>query len=333
MGFCRSPDPKMVGALLYGPDPGLIAERRRALALAITGENGQEEMRLASLGAQDARKDPALITDGLRAQSFFPGRRALVIEDATDGLAAPLKEILGDTSAEDAFLILTAGVLPTRSTLRKLAEASENFAAVQIYPDAPDRQEIHEKLKSAGLQTDPEDSAWREMQALASELDHGQFAQIIEKVGVFSLGRDEPLTREMLLELVPASMDVELDQLVFAVAEGKPEIIGPLMQRLEAAGTAPTTVMIAMARHFRQLLRAASAAGGPDAGIAAIRPPLWGPRKTAFTGQLRRWGAERLERANRLLFELDGKLRQSSAGPARAQVERGLLRLAMMAGR
>lgn len=323
----------MIGALLYGPDPGLVAERRKTLAATITGEAGLEEMRLAYLSAQDARKDPALIADGLQAQSFFPGRRALVIEDATDGLATPLKAIMDDIDVKDAFLILTAGILPTRSGLRKFAEGHDRLAAVQIYPEAPARQDIEDRLKTAGMTIGLEDGAWRELLGLAGDMDHGQFGQLIEKIAVFSIDRSTPLDRNAIMELLPASIDVELDQLVSSVADGRPDAIGGLMQRLDAAGTAPTTILIAVTRHFRQLLWAASAHGGPEAGAAAIRPPLWGPRKTAFVGQLKRWGSNRLERANRQLFDLDGNLRRTSAGPARAQVERGLLRLAMLVGR
>ncbi len=77
--FCSKPDPALTGALIYGPDPGLVALRRRELIAALTEG---EDMRLTRIEPMDAQKDPAGIDAALRAQGFFPGRRAVLIERA-----------------------------------------------------------------------------------------------------------------------------------------------------------------------------------------------------------------------------------------------------------
>ncbi len=331
-GFCRAPDTSLAGALLFGPDDGLIAERRRELVKAILGGD-DTDMRLSRIAASDARKDAALVADELRAQGFFPGRRIVVIEDGTDGLGKPLASALEDITAEDAFLVVTAGTLTARSALRKLFETDGRLAAVQMFADAPDPRDIEMRLREAGAAAPIARDAVEVLVDLGVDMDHGSFGQLLSKIALFTAGQTEEITADQVLAMAPLGLEAEVDRLVHAVADGRPGEIGGLMRRLGASGAGPTTLLIAMARHFRQLMLAASARGGAEAGIALIKPPLWGPRRSAVSAQLRRWRPDRLEQANRLLFETDGKIRSAAPVPGEALVERCFLRLAMMAGR
>ncbi|MEO1492471.1 MAG: DNA polymerase III subunit delta [Pseudomonadota bacterium] len=331
-GFCRAPDTSLIGALLFGPDDGLIAERRRDLVAALLGGD-DTDMRLTRLAAADARKDAALVADELRAQGFFPGRRVVVIEDGTDGLGKPLAAALDGVTDADAFLVVAAGTLTARSALRKLFETDGRLAAVQMFADAPDPRDVEERLRLAGVAAPVSRDAVEVLVGLGADMDHGSFAQLLTKIAVYVTGQTEQVSAEQVLAMAPQGLDTEVDRLVQAVADGRPGEIGGLMRRLGASGAAPTTLLIAMARHFRQLMLAASAPGGAEAGIALIKPPLWGPRRSAFSGQLRKWRQDRLEQANRLLFETDGKVRSAAPVPGEALVERCFLRLAMMAGR
>ena len=127
--FCARPDAsaigELTGALLHGPDPGLLALRRRELVdFATEGD----DLRLTRLEPGVALKTPAEIDAALRARGFFPGRRVVLIEGARDTLAGPLKAILAGIGpggvSQDALLIITAEGLTARSALRKLFEGS-----------------------------------------------------------------------------------------------------------------------------------------------------------------------------------------------------------------
>jgi DNA polymerase-3 subunit delta len=72
---------------------------------------------------------------------------------------------------------------------------------------------------------------------------------------------------------------------------------------------------------------------GIEAALNRLRPPAFGPRRSALAAQARLWGPKRLEAANRLLFQTDRGLRAPGDRPDRALVERCLIRLALMAGR
>lgn len=329
--FSRKPDTGLCGALIHGADAGQVAGARQDLVAALMGPE-TDDLRLTRLDAAEARRDAALIGDALRARGFFPGRRIVVIEGGTDGLAKPLAAALEGVTADDAFLVVTADALPARSGLRKLFEGDRRLAGLGFFADQPGPADIEQALGDAGVGGGIEAEALDLLHATASGMDLGSFRQLIGVIALFVGGRAEPLKLAEVQALVPAGLEAEIDELVEAVASGAPARIGPLMRRLEASGTTPVSVLIMLQRHFRQLLTAMTNGGG-EAGLGSLRPPVWGARRAAMARQMQRWGQDRLEQANRILFETDGKLRSSQQAPDMAVLERCALRLAIMGRR
>jgi DNA polymerase-3 subunit delta len=330
---------ELTGALLHGPDAGLVALRRRQLVDFLTDG---DDLRLTRLEPGAAQKDPAEVDAALRARGFFPGRRVVLIEGARDALAGPLKDILaaagpmGDTSGEGgeyAFLVVTAQNLAARSALRRLFEGVGDLASLGLYPEPPDEVELAALLEKAGFICGLTPEATQDLASTANQIDHGTLLQLIDKIAIFSLGLGEPLNQEGLAPLLPAAADSELDRLVAAVAEGRAGAVAPLIARMAAAGVGAAGMLIAAGRHFRQLLGLAVAQDGIEAALGRLRPPVFGPRRQALAAQARRWGRGRLENANRVLFQADRTLRSAGSRPDMALVERCLIRLAMMVAR
>jgi len=330
--FCAAPAPGCIGALLTGADAGLVAARRRELIAAIMrGEI--DDLRLTRLEATEARRDPAIVDEALRARGFFPGRRVVLIENGTDGLASGLEKALPAITVEDAFLIVTAGMLTGRSALKRLFEGHKALACLALFADAPRPDDVVDALARKGLKTGLTRDAAHLLAGIGADIDHGSFEQLLEIIALHGIDAAEPLDETAVLALSPAGLDAEVDSFIAAVADGQPSRLAPLLRRLRAGGTSPVGLLLALQRHFRTLLLAAAQAGGPDAGIARIRPPPWGKRRDAFVRQLRKWSRNRLEQACRLLFEADSRVRSSGAAPDFALVERCALRLAIIARR
>lgn len=326
--FAR-PDPARAGLLIFGADGMRVALRRQEVIAALLGPAGEAEMRLTRLAAAEARRDPASLADALRAQGFFPGQRVVFLEDAGDGLAAQVGAALADWRPGDAALVVTAGDLKGRSALRKLFEDNGNAVAIGLYDDPPGREEIEAWLAAAGLsRITPE--AMTDLLALSRALDPGDFRQTVEKIGLYKFGDDGALTPEEVLALAPATIEADVDDLLHVVAEQRPAALAALMRRLEGQGMAPVGLCIATLRHFRALHLAACDPGGPAAGLARQRPPVFGPRRDRMQRQAQAWGAARLEMALAAIVETDLALRSSSRAPAMAVMERLLIRLAMM---
>ncbi len=318
--------------LIFGADAMRVALRRQDIIGEIIGPGGEDEMRLTRIPAADLRKDGALLLDAIKAQGFFPGPRVAFVEDATDALAKVIGPALDEWREGDAQVVVTAGALRKGSSLRKLFERKPGRRALGLYDDPPSRGEIEAELKRAGLRAvSPE--ALADLVALSRAIGPGDLRQTIEKLALYKLGDDTPLSPEDVSALSPASTEAGLDEVLHASAEGRADLIGPVLARLAAQGVTPVSLCIAASRHFRTLLSAASDPGGPSQGIARARPPVHFKSRDRMVRQAGKWGSARLERALRLLVDTDLQLRSADRAPQMALMERALIRLAMMGGR
>ncbi|MEL7171430.1 MAG: DNA polymerase III subunit delta [Pseudomonadota bacterium] len=327
--YCSAPDGSYVGLLLHGPDASLIAERRQALVTALSGG---DPMRVNRMEAAELRKDPALLFDALRARGFFAERPIVLVDPGGDGVSAAAEAALEDLGPEDGILVIAAGLLPARSSLRKLFEGGRHVAALGLYPEAPDIETLRQQLREAGLAHGLDDEAAGLLEAYAAETDRGSLTQTIERIALYGDRAEGPLAAAELSALLPATAEAETEKLIGAVVAGRVGEATTRLRRLLSGGIAPVTVLIQTSQHFRQLF-AASVAGDPAAAVDRLRPRPFGARRDAMLAALRRWDTGRLEAALGLLHETDGTLRSGGQRPDLAILERAIIRLSIMAGR
>jgi DNA polymerase III subunit delta len=325
------PGAELSAVLLYGPDPMLVSVTRQEVVAKLVGPSGEAEMRLERVQVGELRRDGAVLGDTVRAQGFFPGRRVVLLESASDGVADSVLRVLADRQPGDAILVVTAGQLPARSSLRKAFEAHRSAYAVALYPDPPSRGEIEARLGREGIRADAE--AVDSLVALATEQDPGAFSRTLEALALFMHGSSAPASAADVAAVAPDVGEGDVDVLINCAAEGNAAAIGLHLKRLAASGTPPTSLAIAASRHFRALHAAASAVDGVEAGLSRLRPPVFGPRRSRMAAQARRLGQPATEKALMLLTEADLALRSSRPVPGLALVERVLIRIAMLAGR
>ena len=132
-------------------------------------------------GAGPARfDDPARLADETAQLSLTGGRRVVRGRGAGDPLTNLFAEFLR-SSPGDAFVVVEAGELPSRSTLRRAFEAARMAVAIGCYPDTPrDLQAVIRETLSA--------------RRVTASQDAGQFL-------VEHLGGDRLLTRSELEKL------------------------------------------------------------------------------------------------------------------------------------
>jgi len=331
-GFLARPAPKVPGILIYGADAMRVAERRVKLVAAHTGANADAEMRLTRMPGADLRRDAAAALDAVKAQGFFPGPRAVVIDEATDAATDALKSVLLDWVEGDALLVATAGALNPGSKLRKLFEGDKRAFCLAVYDDPPGRGEIEAMLRAEGL-TGLSDESMRDLVALAQSIEPGDFRQTLTRIALYKFNDDTPLSPAEIALLAPQSAEAEIDDILNAVAEGRMADLAPILSRLAAQGVQPVTVAIGAARHFRVLHALVSDPRGPAQAIGTLRPPVFGPRRDRLLRQAQAWTMDRVEDALRDLTATDLTLRSSTRAPTRALAERALIRLTRMAGR
>ncbi len=324
------PDPSATGTLIYGQDAMRVALKRQEHIAGIIGPKGEEEMRFERITAASVRKDPALLLDLVKAQGFFPGPRAVLVEDAGDAAARNILAALSAWKSGDAQIVVTAGALSTRSSLRKAFEVHKTAFAVGIYNDPPSQDEIADELRRAGLQ-DVDRLAMSALVALSHRIDPGDLRQTVSKLALYKLGDNTPATAADVEACAPVTVEAEIDDLLNVVAEARTEDIGPVVQMLSGQGVKPVTLCIGVTRHFRALHSASCDSGGVGSGMAKLRPPVFGPRRDRMIRQAQRWGLGRLERALGMLTDTDLQLRSANqTAPQMAVVERTLVRLSML---
>lgn len=328
--YCAKPDPAKTGLLIYGADAMRVALKRQQMLAALLGPGAEEEMRLSRMAGGELRKDPALLLDAVKAVGFFPGARAVFVEEANDTAAPAILAALEDWQPGDAQIVVTAGQLKATSKLRKGFESHSNAYAMGIYDDPPSRAEIERILGEAGIREVPSDSM-SALTDIANDIGPGDFSRMVEKLSLYKHGDSAPLSLEDIQAVAPQSTEAALDDVLNVVAEGRTPEIGPLMGRLQAQGTNAVTLCIGATRHFRTLYTVAAAPGGPAQGIGSLRPPLYGKRRDRVLRQAQNWGAERLQKALTLLTDTDLQLRSAGqTAPALALMERALIRLSML---
>ncbi|MGR3367875.1 MAG: DNA polymerase III subunit delta [Sagittula sp.] len=331
--FFRKPDPKAAGLLIYGEDTMRVAMKRQEVVANLTGPAADEEMRITRLNGADLRRDPAALLDAVKATGFFPGARAVVVEEAGDGATDALKAALDDWREGDATIVATGGSLAAKSALRKLFEGSKRAFAAALYNNPLTRSEIEAELKRAGIAEVGRD-AMGALEVLGRDLTPGDFRMTLEKIALYKLNDSSPLSVAEVELNAPASFESDVDDVFNILAEGRTDEIAPVMQRLSGQGVTPVTLLIMGTRHFRMLYTLVSAPGGPVQGIGRLRPPVFGPRRDRILRQAQGWRLDRLEAALELLLDTDLTLRSAGQkAPAFALVERAFVRLAYLARR
>jgi DNA polymerase-3 subunit delta len=325
--YLRKPDPARAGLLISGEDPMQVAERRQEAVAALVGPEGEAEMRLTRLPGAMLRDDPAALLDAVKAIGFFPGPRAVLVEEATDGLAEVLEAALKDWRPGDAGIVVTAGALKARSALRKLFEGSPVAMSIALYDDPLTPEEIGARLAAAGL-TRVDGEARAAIAELARTSGPGDFRQLVEKLALYVSG-EGVVTLADVEACAPQSAEAETDDLIRVLAEGRTAEIAGVLRRLYAQGVGPVSLCILIGRHFRVLHLIASAPGGPAEGVGQLRPPVFGKRRDALLRQAQSWGVEALEKAIMQMVETDLRLRSAAPVPGEALVERTLIRIAM----
>lgn len=331
-GFLRRPDPAIRAVLLHGPDEGQVRERFQALSRAICPDL-HDPFRVADLAPASLSDDPALLADECAALAFGGGRRVVRIAGATDSQAGALLGHLSRTIG-DALVIVSAGVLPTRSKLRSGFETSPHGVAIACYP-AEGRQLVsllRSALGEAGVRADSD-----AVEVLASLLadDTGSVRAEVEKLKLYAGNSPQPLGVEDVRACCGDQSAHSVFELAFAVADGAQAKVQGVSDRLFAAGENPVSVVRGISRHFDRLLQARSAVesgASADAAMKSLKPMVFFKDVEPFRRQLAAWPCPALLAAIDRLVEVERQCKTTGM-PAALVTQRGLMEIASLARR
>ncbi|HHK75146.1 MAG TPA: DNA polymerase III subunit delta, partial [Rhizobiales bacterium] len=215
--FVKSPDPKARVVLVYGPDSGLMRERAKSIGLTVVSDD-TDPFNVAVLSAGQLAEDPARLSDEANAISMMGGGRLIRVEDAGDKLTVLIKSYLENPSDQN-LVILEAGELGPRSSLRKACEAAKNAAALPCYvEDERDLSRlIRETLQEANLSIDPDAVIW-----LAGNLagNRGRVRSELTKLITYKGAASSAITLEDAQNICGEAGVGSLDTLIYSTAGG-----------------------------------------------------------------------------------------------------------------
>jgi len=328
--FLRASQPSKNLVLVYGPDQGLVRERGKVLAGKCV-DDLKDPFSVCEFTGSQLKGDPASLPDAAMALSLTGDNRVIWVRDANDSLTDSLKSI--ETSNTEAWpIIVEAGELIPRSSLRKFFETSKNAAAIACYADEGRGLErvITETLSGEGLRASPEAIAY-----LGDVLggDRLVIRGELEKLALYIKGKDDGttlVTGEDVQVCIGDSSSAPLDNLVYAVGNGEQAAIDTALTRAFAEGLNAIAIVRAIQRHFHRLhlVKGQAEQGATiDAAISGLRPPVFFKWKDAFQRQARIWSLERIATVLELATECEMQCK-STGMPAEILCNRTLMRIA-----
>ena len=296
--FLKKPHPAVRGIVVYGNDDGLVAERATALARTVCGDL-KDPFRVVDIAGDVLKGDPARLADEFSAMSLMGGRRVIRVRPAGEESAAAL-ENLAAAGAGDALVVLEAGNLTPRSTLRVLAETETCLAALPCYMDTTEALEglVESSAHAAGFSVEADALDWI-VERLGG--DRGQTRNEIDKLLLYKQAdTSKAVTLDDAVAVLGDTAAIGIDNVIAATFDGDPVALDRALDRVFAEGGNPVQLVRALQRHADQLHLVASHARGGSFEGAMFRArglARGGPMRQRFERHLRTWPLPRLSDA------------------------------------
>lgn len=306
-GFVKAPDKAARVILVYGPDTGLVAERCAVMGKTVV-QDLNDPFNVAVLSTEMIEEDPARLSDESGAISMMGGDRLIRIERGTDKITAKVKSYL-EAPSNTALVVIQAGDLGPRSSLRKLCESAKNAAAVPCYVE--DERDvanvIRQTVQEEGKAIDREAVSW-----LAANIsgDRARVRSELEKLLIYKGEENTPISMADAIACCGGASQQGLDNLTNAVAgrnaEGALKAYGVLVQE----GVAFIVILRSLQNHFRRLHMAKAymqSGMDMDSAMKKLSPPVFFKQAPQFKGQMNNWSLPLLDMIMGKLTDLEAQ--------------------------
>ena len=293
--YIKALDSNLVGALVYGPDSGLVSIRAEIIAKQIV-KDVSDPFCSVEITAEKLKDTPSILKDEFFSISFGGGRRLLRIRDAgatmTQSINGLMKEPDVEQSKIGSFLLVTAGELDSKSALRKEFEGAKNAISVPCYVDDERSLEgiISEALRKKSYNFTRDVALYM---ASHCQGDRMVVKQELEKLSLF-LGDKKQVTLEDVELSIGKTTETTLDDICNAMAEGNRGEVEKHYRKALQQGIAPVGILRSAQRYF---LRLHETIGLISDGVAAeqavsfLRPPVFFKQVPSFRRHLNLWSS------------------------------------------
>jgi DNA polymerase-3 subunit delta len=309
--FVKKPNPKARAILVYGPDDGLVKERALTMAKAsVTDIN--DPFNVALLNGDILSEDPARLSDEANAMSLMGGARLVRVEGVSDKHTTIFKDYLASPSVEN-LIILEAGELGTKSTLRALFEKSESAAAVPCYVDDERgvANLIRQTLSENGYTIQADAVTWLSGNIAGDRL---RVRMEIDKLMIYMGSQSKNVTLDDAQAACGEAGDQSLDDLIYAVGNGKIDAALRSYNKLIEEGVAVVTILRSLQGHYRRLHYTKSLMKSGldmDEAMKKLQPAVFFKVADSFKAQLRKWPEGKLLNIMQRLSSVEAQTKQT----------------------
>jgi len=294
--------PESVRAVLvFGKDEGLIRERRDALASQIV-KDPADPFATSRLEPEAVAVDSAKLADEMGAVSMLGGRRLVRLEGAADRVTEAVENALAQRTG-DTLLLVTAGDLSPRSTLRAFFEGGDGVLSIACYPDSEqglnfliERTLRENRIRAeAGVIDYLAAHLGGDRAVTRSELD-----KIALYLGASPSAPETTLTLEAVQALTGDSAELTLWSLAAAATGTDAKRLASLLDRAREEGIGAIEILRTLESRLQQmhLVQGLIEDGTPlSEALKALRPPLFFKDRDIFLAQIRNWPRRRLTAA------------------------------------
>ena len=308
--FVKKPD-HFKTILIFGPDEGLIRDYSKSLVNAVA-ENPDDPFATTQLEASDIKDEPSKLYEALSAMSLMGDNPIILVRNATDKITKIIKQA-GELPECQNQLIVMAGELPARSSLRKLCEQEKNIAVIACYREEGYALEriIKEKFDAASIKYS-RDVIDIIKQSLGN--DRGVTTSEIDKIITY-MGDETQLTIDIVSELINQNDDKGFDDLCTAVADGNSAKVNHLIERLSSEGVNPIAILRSVGRYFTRLSAAqefASKGKSPADAMKMVKPPVFYKQQQSFGRHMGRCRTSTIDKILSTMTKAETELKRSS---------------------
>lgn len=331
--FLKSPDPKARVVLVYGPDHGLMRERALKIAKTVTPDL-DDPFNVITLTSDILNEDPARLNDEANAMSMMGGARLILIQGGADKLTPTIKSYLEDPST-DNLVIIEAGELTTRSSLRKLCEKEKNAAALPCYVEDERGMAnlIREMLSGAGFRIDADALHLFSSSIMGDRVRaRGEIEKLITYMGAPKEGQSPTVTLKDVSACCAHGGTASLDDLIYAVAGGNSKLAMSAYTRLIGEGMADVVILRTLQNHFRRLHYVGAMIDqgqSLDIAMKSLQPPVFFKYASPFKSHISKWRGPKLDMVMDKLAELEAQTKKTGT-PVQTLCSQAILSLSVM---
>jgi DNA polymerase-3 subunit delta len=262
----------------------MVRERAEALVRLIAGSLDDP-----FLVTELAREDIQNLANEAASLALTGARRVVRVREASDSATVHVRTLLKRSAP--ALVILEAGALAARSSLRVLVDEAPDGASIGCYPEEGKAlaDTIRASLQAANVAVDPDALSW-----LASQLgaDRASTKAELEKLVLFA-GPGSRVDLDTAMACVGDLAGLSLDDALFAATEGDVATADRALELAMAEGAASVQVLRAGLMHLQRLHRVRlmmdESGMSPSDATRSVRPPIFYRRVAPFARALGLW--------------------------------------------